>query len=226
MSTQQKFWNDIGPTSDDMETLKPFLPTPDANCGMRGTATNTGTRRPSGAWRQVNLNDAVQAVTLGAPTSSLAVSRAKTFLVQALELVSTAHEAVYSLSSFAWLENCGQAPSSWKTYQRCLVEEWIPYSQALPKSGLMRNGIVYHVPPLVRRMSGTGCSLWATPQARDHFPPHTAERIAAKKAEGHGMRNLNDEVAMESTNGKTGQLSAEWVTWLMGFPPGWTDTGT
>lgn len=36
---------------------------------------------------------------------------------------------------------------------------------------------------------------WATPQARDHFPPHTPERIAAKKAEGHGMRNLNDEAA-------------------------------
>jgi hypothetical protein len=34
---------------------------------------------------------------------------------------------------------------------------------------------------------------WAGPQARDHFPPHSAERIAAMKAEGHGMRNLNDE---------------------------------
>lgn len=34
---------------------------------------------------------------------------------------------------------------------------------------------------------------WAAPQARDHFPPHSPERIAAMKAEGHGMRNLNDE---------------------------------
>ena len=38
-------------------------------------------------------------------------------------------------------------------------------------------------------------TVWATPQARDHFPPHTPERIAAMKAEGHGMRNLNDEAA-------------------------------
>jgi hypothetical protein len=37
--------------------------------------------------------------------------------------------------------------------------------------------------------------LWATPQSRDHFPPHSPERIAAMKAEGHGMRNLNDEAA-------------------------------
>lgn len=36
-------------------------------------------------------------------------------------------------------------------------------------------------------------SQWATPQARDHMPPHSPERIAAMKAEGHGMRNLNDE---------------------------------
>jgi hypothetical protein len=34
---------------------------------------------------------------------------------------------------------------------------------------------------------------WAAPQARDHFPPHSPERIAAMKALGHGMRNLNDE---------------------------------
>jgi len=36
---------------------------------------------------------------------------------------------------------------------------------------------------------------WAAPQARDHFPPHSPERIAAMKAQGHGMRNLNDEAA-------------------------------
>lgn len=36
---------------------------------------------------------------------------------------------------------------------------------------------------------------WAAPQARDHFPAHSPERIAAMKALGHGMRNLNDEAA-------------------------------
>lgn len=51
---------------------------------------------------------------------------------------------------------------------------------------------------ITQNMSGTSLvqqvnSLWATPQARDHFPPHTAEYIASKKAEGHGMGNLNDQ---------------------------------
>lgn len=41
--------------------------------------------------------------------------------------------------------------------------------------------------------------VWATPQARDHFPAHTPEYVAAKKAQGHGMRNLNDEAANWST---------------------------
>ena len=46
---------------------------------------------------------------------------------------------------------------------------------------------------------GSGCSSsrdgWAAPQARDHFPAHSEGYIASKKAEGHGMRNLNDEAA-------------------------------
>lgn len=37
--------------------------------------------------------------------------------------------------------------------------------------------------------------MWPTPQARDHFPPHTPEYIQAKKSQGHGMSNLNDTVA-------------------------------
>jgi hypothetical protein len=44
-----------------------------------------------------------------------------------------------------------------------------------------------------------GFGLWATPQARDFMPPHSEEYIAKKKAQGHGMRNLNDEVRMWPT---------------------------
>lgn len=38
-------------------------------------------------------------------------------------------------------------------------------------------------------------ALWATPCSRDHFPAHTAEYVAAKKAQGHGMKILPDQVA-------------------------------
>lgn len=42
---------------------------------------------------------------------------------------------------------------------------------------------------------------WPTPMARDHFPAHSPEYIAAKKAQGHGMSNLNDHCQL-----------AGWVT--------------
>jgi hypothetical protein len=56
--------------------------------------------------------------------------------------------------------------------------------------------------------------MFPTPQARDHFPAHRPEYIAEKKAQGHGMSNLNDSIG--------GQLNPVFVEWLMGFPLGWT----
>lgn len=50
----------------------------------------------------------------------------------------------------------------------------------------------------VLRISATDCIGWPTPTARDHFPAHTPEYIAAKKAQGHGMANLNDLVQLSS----------------------------
>ena len=89
---------------------------------------------------------------------------------------------------------------------------------------------------------------WPTPCARDYFPPHKPEYIAAKKAQGHGMSNLNDAVALrfatpQARDHRTGQqeryenpdrtknlndqiggqLNPTWVEWLMGWPLGWTD---
>lgn len=37
---------------------------------------------------------------------------------------------------------------------------------------------------------------WARPTARDHFPAHTQEYVDEKKAQGHGMVNLNDQAVL------------------------------
>ena len=58
--------------------------------------------------------------------------------------------------------------------------------------------------PRTIRPDGKGIQLsaaahlagWATPQSRDHFPAHTAEYVKKKKAEGHGMANLNDQATL------------------------------
>lgn len=89
--------------------------------------------------------------------------------------------------------------------------------------------------PHVASMAG-----WPTPTARDHFPAHSEEYIAAKKAQGHGMANLNDLVqqangsARLTANGELltgspaetesgGQLNPAHSRWLMGYPPEWDD---
>ena len=56
--------------------------------------------------------------------------------------------------------------------------------------------------------------MWATPQARDF-----------RSGEGHRFenpertKNLNDQAAQTEASG---QLSPDWVEWLMGWPIGWT----
>lgn len=67
---------------------------------------------------------------------------------------------------------------------------------------------------------------WAAPQARDHFPPHSIKRITAMKAEGHGMRNLNDEAATWhaprcNDPEKRGQISDDPRNWIAGQAEHW-----
>jgi len=79
---------------------------------------------------------------------------------------------------------------------------------------------------------------YPTPQARDYFPAHTPEYIAAKKRQGHGMANLND-VVQQVTGPARLTASGEWLIGyhaetesggqlnpahsrrLMGLPPVW-----
>lgn len=55
---------------------------------------------------------------------------------------------------------------------------------------------------------------WPTPTARDHFPAHSEEYIAAKKAQGHGMANLNDLVQLTgwpTTSCNNDRSPRDWV---------------
>ena len=109
---------------------------------------------------------------------------------------------------------------------------WKPW---VTPSGLSR----FRLRASVRRTSVTDCSGWPTPCARDHFPAHTPEYIASKKAQGHGMANLNDLVQLagwpsptatdyierkglrpsRAATGRTGgYLSEEVVIHLSGWP--------
>lgn len=70
--------------------------------------------------------------------------------------------------------------------EQVLTSTWLTPSASEDAAGTV-NGKMQNM--LTHQAKG---SVWPTPQARDHFPAHSKDYIAAKKAEGHGMANLND----------------------------------
>jgi len=57
--------------------------------------------------------------------------------------------------------------SSWRTSQHCLVEGLETFSETWPRSGTMRNGIAYLLPPLVPLTDVTDYGLLPTPCAQE-----------------------------------------------------------
>jgi hypothetical protein len=179
--------------------------------------------------------------------SSAAASPAKTSALLGAEPVlpeSAAGFGVKWLASLAWLD---RNTSSWKTWQRCLVEGWATFSETWPRSGLMRNGTAYQLPPLVPLTGEIASGLWPTPRANDRKKlgniandPRNGLPAAArywptpisrdKRTVKGGKRVPNARgseplitVAAQADGLDNGRLNPRWVEWLMGFPDGWTE---
>lgn len=165
----------------------------------------------------------------------------------------TEREAGFFSRPFAWFANYNREFLCWRTWQRCLLEGWTEFSELWPRSGLMRNGIVYRLLPLVPRISGTGFLFWPTPRATEivNGASHLKERTMPGRAGPSGLTSMVHYVEAgfypaptardwKSGKGKTqaergrtagpslsevsgGKLNPLWVEWLMGFPVGWTD---
>lgn len=114
---------------------------------------------------------------------------------------------------FAWYDYSDREYSSWKTWQRSLFAEWIPYSESWPRSGQMLNGTSYLLPILVPRIYETAFTYLPTLTARDYrFPgkKRYSERGGGKKGE-----NLAERLG--------GPINPEFAELHMGFPAGWTE---
>lgn len=92
-------------------------------------------------------------------------SHAKTSAMLERELESKGIVLHSGSISVKRLAHCDQDTHSLKTSQLSLVEGLMSFSATLPRSGMMRNGIVYQLPPLVRITRETESSSWPTPTA-------------------------------------------------------------
>jgi len=92
-------------------------------------------------------------------------SPARTLATQASGQGSTANGQDYGQSTPELLASYDPATSSWRTSQLCLDGDLSEFSETWPRSGLMRNGIAYRLPPLVPLTAGTDSGLLPTPRA-------------------------------------------------------------
>ena len=100
-------------------------------------------------------------------TSSPAGSPVRTSRSPDAVWASPASARAYGASLGESFASFDPATCSWRTLQHSFIEDLTLYSATWPRSGTMRNGTVYRLPPLVPRISGTGSSSWPTPNATD-----------------------------------------------------------
>jgi hypothetical protein len=124
-----------------------------------------------------NLNDEVSML-------SAADSPARTSPSPARGQAWQAPARDYGKSTPELLANFDPDTSSWRTSQHCLVEGLETFSETWPRSGMMRNGTAYQLPPLVPRTYEIECGsslgrpqlhkgpeesgYWPTPRAIDN----------------------------------------------------------
>ena len=90
---------------------------------------------------------------------------------------------VFGASSLGSLASYDPATSSWRTWQRCLLGGWEPFSATFPRSGMTRSGTLFQLQPLVRRTDESGSGLWlGTPSAGAEHGSARSERFRKGRA--------------------------------------------
>ena len=113
--------------------------------------------------------------------------------------------ADYGLSSPVWLANFDPATCLWRTLQRSLFGDLMPFSQTWPRSGSMRSGKSFRLPPAAPRTYELASGFWPTPVASE------SKRTTPYSQGGNSLAFVLG-----------GMPNPRWLEWLMGFPLGWT----
>lgn len=116
--------------------------------------------------RPLEISEPFEAPTcLTAIGSSRAVSPARIFPSLVKALGWRVSDPASGTSTPELLASYDRATQSWKTSALSLFEGSIPYSEAFPRSGTMRNGRIYAPPMSERPTEGKGSGLWPTPNS-------------------------------------------------------------
>ena len=131
--------------------------------------------------------------------SSAEGSRVRTFLPRVPRSALPVPAPAYGRNTPDLLARYDPATSSWRTSQLCLDGELSEFSATWPRSGTMRNGTAYQLPPLVRLTDATGSGLWPTPRVSDIAAGRTL--VDGKRISPSGVygANLADAVRMWPT---------------------------
>lgn len=180
--------------------------------------------------------------------SSAEGSPAKTLASPAAERAWAASAVGSGPNTSVWLATFDLDTSSWRTLQLCLEGGLTAFSETWPRSGLMRSGTAYQLPPLVPLTAGIESGSWPTPNAMDgsklrlsDTPANwAAERlrhaklgnrkqlslcIAARAFPAGEIPAVQEDMIAIIIEGQgldtIGILNPRWVEWLMGFPSNW-----
>jgi hypothetical protein len=138
----------------------------------------------------------------GASMSSAADSPARTSALPEKATALPVQGPVFGASSLGSLASYDPATLSWRTSQRCLLEEWAPFSATFPRSGMTRSGTLFRLQPLVRRTGGKESGLWATPVANQSAAASLPALLKeAKRLHLRRQWTLATQVAAEHVHG-------------------------
>lgn len=106
------------------------------------------------------------------------------------------------------LNKCNPGLSSSKTSKGYWVSTgtFLQFLPTFPRSGIMRNGLLYQLPTLARRIKDHGFGSWPTPTRHTHHP--------AKNRRSDFDPTLGDLLG--------GIPNPRWQEWLMGWCISWT----
>lgn len=148
-------------------------------------------------------------------TASMQDSLARIFQSPVLAQALAESEAAYGPKSSGSLAHYDRENCSWKTAQQSLLWDLTEYSETWPTWGMTQDGVFYPLPPLAPRTYALdGGALRDVPTVTVHG---NYNRKGASQHSGDGL------ATWAKSYGTTGQLSPDWVEWLMGWPIGHTE---